>query len=90
MCSVASLEASASILQALMDLSDKAKSLDKQKTQLLNKMQSRNHDKPADHQQVQAGQLLASTPEQAAIQQVYMLCCAMLEQSWLNAVLLLV
>lgn len=55
-------------MQALLDLSDKAKSLDKQKSQLLNRMQSRNHDKPA--QQIQAVAAPVASPEQAAIQQV--------------------
>ena len=60
--------------QALLELSDKAKNLDKQKSQLLNRMQSRNHDKSA--QQVQNVEVAVTTPEQAAIQQVYLYAVA--------------
>lgn len=71
-------------MQALLDLSDKAKNLDRQKSQLLNRMQSRNLDKPAmSAQQLQAVEAPVTTPEQAAIQQVSLpvlpcpalLCC---------------
>lgn len=66
-------------LQALLELSDKAKNLDKQKSQLLNRMQSRNHDKSA--QQVQNVEVAVTTPEQAAIQQVYLVIYMQLQST---------